>query len=677
MQATPCNPFLTALSRTSATSRRMELPFDAHVLAPLMFAWRSTAPTLPDKERAKLVLEQLRSAALLAFDTPDEVARAVGFLRDAGIDVDAPLAATASPSLAPPEAACVVCGCPTLAVHRRADVTGWTCSYSLPRKLSVFEKECPDCATMHAYGRVTTRPTLLVPVESPTRVPKDTVERISELRNALPVAVRLTRRRPDSPTPVLLRGFDHGPVRVSIDGPVGGVVDGVRELLSPLVAAGVERHAAAAVLGAPVARYRASALAGEWFLRAGTSAEAGHEGTAFASELLALLTSLMERTQIGFSGLCMSLHTAACSLQTTQTAGRGAEVPLLDHEVLAAAWFEHELLQLSRLAGVPPPPADVPFVTRSNFGGARAEEVLGAAFEALKRSFRATWAEGHDRHCTRRGNCRLLVMDGNAKVWRRTCSQRYRFYDSAPAPWAANPPRRVGPYPSPPTAAVSVRVPAVLPGYGWVHKGCTARPLPRFYDCAECLSSAAVRSAREPREPAAAEAEAEALARRPAHVPDPDDLQADENDDPSEPAAAARAPSGTPGLQEEVDQLRVVSIRASDAADAARVTAERASSEGATASASVARRVTRSGGSMVDAAAKQAVRMKEALAASTEQERRLLPQGQGPRYAPPPRGPPPPPGRPPALLVPVRPVSPVEAPRPASPLRARLQHATR
>ena len=53
--------------------------------------------------------------------------------------------------------------------------------------------------------------------------------------------------------------------------------------------------------------------------------------------------------------------------------------------------------------------ASVPRAMRALSIGEAAEEVLSAAFVRLKRTFRAKWAEEHDRQCTRRGNCRLLV----------------------------------------------------------------------------------------------------------------------------------------------------------------------------------------------------------------------------------------------------------------------------
>ena len=159
---------------------------------------------------------------------------------------------------------------------------------------------------------------------------------------------------------------------------------------------------------------------------------------------------------------------------------------------------------------------------------------------------------------------------------------------------------------------------AVLPGYGWVHKGCTARPRPRFYDCAECLATAAVRSECEPCDPEVAELEAEAVARRPAHVEDLDDA-ADSGDTPEDPPYTSAAP-GVRGLHAELDELRVASAAATDKANSARLRAERAAHECAVASETLSRRVTRSGGSMQDPVAQRAMRMKEELKASTSHE---------------------------------------------------------
>ena len=119
----------------------------------------------------------------------------------------------------------------------------------------------------------------------------------------------------------------------------------------------------------------------------------------------------------------------------------------MNHQNLADAWFERELLVALREAELPLPPAD--FAHGASAAGQkhlRGHAHLEANLPALKQFFRRFWCLEHDQRCTRRGNCRLLVMDGNAKIWRRVCSQRFRFYD-------------------------------VLPGYGWVHRGCTRRPV--------------------------------------------------------------------------------------------------------------------------------------------------------------------------------------------------------
>jgi hypothetical protein len=296
----------------------------------------------------------------------------------------------------------------------------------------VYEKRCPDCDTTHSYGRVVTAPAvLLLPVERVTRPPVHLVELKALLKQALPIDVRLVARRPDLSTPRLTRGFDHPAVSLpwhvgaweSIGAVAGAVAGEVLAHLAPLAPeAGLDGPAAAAALGARIARYRVAVLDEEWFVPSvAISSTFGHAHrvTVFHSELLALTTSLLERTQVGFGGTCMSLHTAA---------GRGGSAPpLLDKEVLARAWFEREALALCRQAGVAPGSADGSYDVQSP----SSEATLMATYTELKGHFRRVWAEGHDRQCTRRGNCRLLVMDGNAKVWRRTCSQRYRFYDSA------------------------------------------------------------------------------------------------------------------------------------------------------------------------------------------------------------------------------------------------------
>ena len=420
------------------------LPCEPFVVVPLVCAWRATDAGLPDLERAKLVLAQLVASGIVAFDGAQAVASAVEALRVAGIDANAPLV-TGTESLSPPETTCVMCESPRLVSHRRADLTGWTCSMKPPAKLAAFEKVCADCGTTHSYGTVSTRPALLVPVADVNRVPVELVERVAELRTAVPIAIRLVPRRPGLSTPKLLRGFDHPAAWIRIDGATEAVEAALRAHLAPLAPQGSD---------AVSTRYRTTALEAEWFVPHGASGEVfSHDGVALASELLVLCTSFMERTQVGFGGFCMSLHTAACALQTAQREGRGAALPCLEYKVLAATWFEHELLRLSREAGVAPPPAGVSYRTRSA-AGLCAEAALETATAALKRHFRAKWAEGHDRQCTRRGNCRLLVMDGNAKVWRRTCSQRYRFYDSERARGAANPQLGAPPSLPPPPSLV-------------------------------------------------------------------------------------------------------------------------------------------------------------------------------------------------------------------------------
>ena len=98
-----------------------------------------------------------------------------------------------------------------------------------------------------------------------------------------------------------------------------------------------------------------------WFVPSSAIGSAhghAHRITVFQTELLVLVTSLMERTQVGFSGLCMALHTAAAGAQTRRVDGRAAEVALLDHNVLARAWYEREVLTMCREAGLAPPASD-------------------------------------------------------------------------------------------------------------------------------------------------------------------------------------------------------------------------------------------------------------------------------------------------------------------------------
>ena len=192
------------------------------------------------------------------------------------------------------------------------------------------------------------------------------------------------------------------------------------------------------------------------------------------------------RPQIGFHGVCDSL--ALCRLEQD---GSDVVKEAIDHHHLADAFFERELLVALRAAGLPLPPAS--FAVGAGAGGpgnemhVRGLAELGKALPPLKAAFRKFWCLEHDQRCTRRGKCRLLVMDGNAKLWRRCCSQRFRFYD-------------------------------VLPGYGWVHRGCPRRPVPGFYDCQECMPETAQATVAPAADAGEALLDAEAEAARPAYA---------------------------------------------------------------------------------------------------------------------------------------------------------------
>ena len=146
---------------------------------------------------------------------------------------------------------------------------------------------------------------------------------------------------------------------------------------------------------------------------------------SYTRALLAHVTALMERTQVSFRGVCDSLR------ELSLTLGYGHQHQL-DARLLGDAWFQRELLLRCQAAELPLPPADFAAAQNPNWAHNAAQNgewAQEAAFPVLKRHFRRANALHHDSRCTRRGNCKLLVMDGNAKVWRRTCSQRFRFYD--------------------------------------------------------------------------------------------------------------------------------------------------------------------------------------------------------------------------------------------------------
>ena len=196
---------------------------------------------------------------------------------------------------------------------------------------------------------------------------------------------------------------------------------------------------------------------------------------------------------MSFSGFAESFEASRNGFDTTRP---------IDRRTLADAFFERSLLQALWEAGLPfhnPTAFSDPRDPRSAAG----ETLLGRAMPSLKAHFREFFCTEHDLRCTRRGNCRLLVVDGNAKIWRRCCSQRYRFYD-------------------------------LLPGYGYVHRGCTQRPVPGFADCVDCMAGVAQsRSSR--RAHSASEAEAEE--RRPTYEADAEESElCEEVDEEAAPA---------------------------------------------------------------------------------------------------------------------------------------------
>ena len=269
----------------------------------------------------------------------------------------------------------------------------------------------------------------------------------------------------------------------------------------------------------------------------------------------------------------------------------------MDHQKLADAFFERELLLALCEAGLRLPPADFAV------GAAKNENIRGRAYiekalPPLKQAFRAFWCLEHDKRCTRRGKCRLLVMDGNAKIWRRCCSTRFRFYD-------------------------------VLPGYGWVHRGCPHRPVPGFYDCAGCMRETAEATVAPDVDAGEAALNAEAEAARPAYVAESreagegeegeegeaegegggegeggpcEPCEAEGDGDPAD-ASVPKAPRvcGTDASQalsllreEEAALLRLVA-EARRASDAASALASLAQADADAGPSQVARRVTRSG----------------------------------------------------------------------------------
>jgi hypothetical protein len=485
------------------SDQEFPLPFDPEFLVPFVVAWRSTPSELPAAQRATLA-----SAQMTAWGLPlpeDVVEGAAAYMCDA-LRLDTAYGVANHRHLIPNDKSCCVCGCSALALR---ELPGELRVWEVVKRevlATEYERACLRCGTRHCYSHVRTPAAgIVLLVEDTRRKPLRCLSLERALTARLGVSCRYAKRGDGDPDLLLLRGFDHPPAGFQLaPGPPGEappeceLIELSAQLSAQLSAADVERAMPPSAarrrerLGGEVVRYRTNVLSLPVFAPFQPQSRSANKGRhVFTAELLELTAAAMERTQVSFVGMAEVLTRCRVELDRLSESGP-AVVAVVPRKPLEASFMERELLLSLTEAGLPFPPAD----HRWAAGGTedydrQAERTLLAATPLLKQHFRSFWCLQHDQRCVRRGNCRLLVMDGNAKIYRRCCSQRYRFYD-------------------------------VLPGYGYVHRGCTARPAPGFYDCVECLASTAQASpGAAPCQPCDAEddaVEAEARERRPAYI---------------------------------------------------------------------------------------------------------------------------------------------------------------
>jgi hypothetical protein len=176
-----------------------------------------------------------------------------------------------------------------------------------------------------------------------------------------------------------------------------------------------------------------------------------HESFVLSKPLIDLLGATLERTQVSFEGFATSLH--MCS----------PDSPSIDRQTLEGAFLQTELLRMQRDSSVCISTPDELQATHHEHFHVSASRAIERDLPALRSAFRKVWAQEHEQRCPRRGYCKLLVVDGNAKICRDTCASRHRFYQH-------------------------------LPGYGWVHDGCTKSPAVGERLCVECMETSAERS---------------------------------------------------------------------------------------------------------------------------------------------------------------------------------------
>ena len=423
------------------------LPLEPRLLVPFITAWRTAsaecAAALPLPMRAARVSEILKEWGI-ELSAQRITAFAEDYIEVLRLNAPTP-PPLSSRQLAPADKVCCVCdgelkafihGSKTLtSVRAQPTVTLWSLS-AAPQSCVLVDKECVDCGTIHQYGSVTTARCLAVirvpNASKDSKKPMAAVLVRSALKRELGVSTRYAPARPGAPALSLVRGFDKPPLHFeqgTLDDS-DAIVEWVRRRVPPASAESGHVNPSESER-----RYRTDVLELPFFLPATDPTVGQHAQLAFETELLVLATSLMERTQVGFRGLVDSLMVFSAHM--------GRKVERLAHKRLADAFFERELLVLCRHAQLPLPPPDAfrrQHETREGDGHhRRGDDVWERALPHLLANFREVWAKEHEKHCTRRGNCRLLVMDGNAKLWRRTCSQRFRFYDILVRPPTAHP----------------------------------------------------------------------------------------------------------------------------------------------------------------------------------------------------------------------------------------------
>ena len=169
----------------------------------------------------------------------------------------------------------------------------------------------------------------------------------------------------------------------------------------------------------------------------------------WGSSALALLSALLERTQVSFDGFAVAYQAALAEASLPGSPSADGELSAgPEYKQVEMAWLKREALRSSRDFNCPRPTP----------GGLRTEASLDAWLrENTPRhavEFERRWAQKHAEHCTMPGKCSTLTVDGNAKIRRDVCACKE------------------GPL-------------RIVPGQGAVSTGCTRTPARGSCFCAE------------------------------------------------------------------------------------------------------------------------------------------------------------------------------------------------